>query len=70
MSMGSQGARVRFADVPPPEVLRNPGQDPISNFDGDGVGPNANSIMTLIEDPGKDSEWIMGMPNQDHLDDS
>jgi flagellar capping protein FliD len=35
--------------LPPPEVSRNPGQDPIFNFGGDGVGPNANSTMILTE---------------------
>jgi hypothetical protein len=39
--------------LPPPEVLRNPGQDSIFNFGGDGVGPNANSTMILMEGPRK-----------------
>jgi hypothetical protein len=35
--------------LPPPEVSGNPGQDPICNFGGDGVGPNANIAMALTE---------------------
>jgi hypothetical protein len=35
--------------LPPPEVSGNPGQDPIFNFGGDGVGPDANIVTALTE---------------------
>jgi hypothetical protein len=35
--------------LPPPKVSGNPGQDPIFNFCGDGVGPDANITITLTE---------------------
>jgi hypothetical protein len=31
------------------KVSRNLGQDPVFNFGGDGMGPNVNSTMILME---------------------